>query len=472
MVVGAFSVLHNTLVLGLTWGRQLDDRTGDEGRPHAEAIGSRYSPAGIPEAVLERKGQWNVLRRQKDTVEIPGSQGVTLGPTALNHLSSLTQGPSVARTLTALFPAVLAVITGLVLLLGTQDCVPVKFSCTPLVYLDVASSLMAALVLTSKVVPVVYHYGLLLLQASPTNVSIPELEVKITRIPGVQSLHDLHIWQLTETCTVASVHIHCQDGFQKHRCGDLILAVTKVIRSVGISCCTIQPEFPLPPPHKTAMPLHRYAPRLWDALKLKQGIYTRLPEHYLRSLEPKKSTPVHWKPQGVKYKANPETGLKERVQDVPVPIYYPPESQDGLWGSEGWVAGFRYANNDKMSNRLKKVWKPWLMKQELYSEILDHTFTITTHKEDLKSKLGMDLKRTMLLRLARKDAQLHPEDPAKRAKIYNKYKKFEIPEEEAAWVGLNLEQAEPEPVFKACVEQLVKELTIQKLSEPQLVEKK
>lgn len=30
-----------------------------------------------------------------------------------------------------------------------------------------------------------------------------------------------------------------------------------------------------------------------------------------------------------------------------------------------------------MSNRLKKVWKPWLRKQELYSEILDHTFTIT-----------------------------------------------------------------------------------------------
>jgi hypothetical protein len=31
---------------------------------------------------------------------------------------------------------------------------------------------------------------------------------------------------------------------------------------------------------------------------------------------------------------------------------------------------------------------------------------------------------------------------------------------------------EPEPLFKSCVENLVKELAIQKLSEPQLVEKK
>lgn len=251
------------------------------------------------------------------------------------------------------------------------------------------------------------------------------------------------------------------------------------------------------------MPLHKYAPMLWDAMKMKEGIYARLPGHYLKSLKPTKATPVHWRPRGLKYIANPQTGLKERVQDVPIPIHYPPESQDALWGGEGLVLGYRYANNDKMSNRLKKVWKPWLRKQELYSEILDHTFTITvtprtmdlidaafgfdfyilgTSKDDLKSKLGMDLKRTMLLRLARRDTHLHPEDPVKRDEIYNKYKKFEIPEEEAEWLGLNLEQAvekqrlleykDPKPVFKSCVEQLVKELTIQRLSEPQIVEKK
>lgn len=251
------------------------------------------------------------------------------------------------------------------------------------------------------------------------------------------------------------------------------------------------------------MPLHKYPPKIWDALKLKQGIYARLPKHYLKSLEVKEPTPVHFKPLGVEYQRNPKTGLRERVQDVPIPIYYPPESQDGLWGGEGWIQGFRYANNDKMSNRLKKTWKPQLFKRELYSEILDHKFTITvtprtldlidaafgfdfyilkTPKEDLNSKVGMELKRAMLLRLARKDQDLYPHDSVKKEKVYNKYKNFEIPEEEAEWVGLSLEEAvekqrqlehkEPEPLFKASVDKLVEELHIQKLSTPLLVEKK
>lgn len=99
------------------------------------------------------------------------------------------------------------------------------------------------------------------------------------------------------------------------------------------------------------MPLHKYPPKIWDALKLKQGIYSRLPKHYLKSLETKEPTPVHWKPLGVQYRANPVTGQKERVQDVPIPIHYPPQSQDSLWGGEGWISGYRYANNDKVSLR-------------------------------------------------------------------------------------------------------------------------
>ncbi|KAJ8368994.1 hypothetical protein SKAU_G00090220 [Synaphobranchus kaupii] len=238
-------------------------------------------------------------------------------------------------------------------------------------------------------------------------------------------------------------------------------------------------------------------------LKMKQGIYARLPQHYLRSLqEARPPTPVHWKSLGVKYKLNPETNVRERVQDVPIPIYYPPESQKGLWGGEGWVSGFRYANNDKLSTRLKKCWKPQLCVRELYSEILDHKFSISvtartldlidaaygfdfyilkTPKEDLNSKLGMDLKRAMLLRLARQNTELYPDDSARRDIIYNKYKTFEIPEEEAEWVGLSLEEAlekqrllerkEPMPRFKTCVENLVHEMAVQKLSEPQVVEK-
>lgn len=252
------------------------------------------------------------------------------------------------------------------------------------------------------------------------------------------------------------------------------------------------------------MPLHKFPPATWEALKLKDGIYSRLPPHYLKSLtESKKPTPVHWIPHGAKYKLNPKSGQRERVQDVPILPYFPPEADKGLWGGEGWISGFRYANNDKLSARVKKTWKPQLFDRELYSEILDKKFTITvtmrtldlidaaygfdfyilkTPKEDLNSKLGMDLKRAMLLRLSRRDSNLHPDDPAKREQIYDRYKEFVIPYEEAEWVGLTLEEAvekqrllekkDPEPLFKVYVEELSQQLESQELTEPLVVEQK
>lgn len=104
------------------------------------------------------------------------------------------------------------------------------------------------------------------------------------------------------------------------------------------------------------MPLHRYAPRLWPALRLREGICARLPEHYLASLrDDTPPTPVHWRPLGVRYRRNPRTGERERVQDVPVPVYLPPAAHEGLWGGEGWISGFRYARNDKVSLSLPRV---------------------------------------------------------------------------------------------------------------------
>ncbi|XP_065415928.1 large ribosomal subunit protein bL28m isoform X3 [Chrysemys picta bellii] len=206
------------------------------------------------------------------------------------------------------------------------------------------------------------------------------------------------------------------------------------------------------------MPLHKYPPRIWEALKLKQGIYARLPAHYLKSLQDNtQPTPVHWKPLGVKYKLNPKTGQRERVQDVPIPVYYPPESQQGLWGGEGWISGFRYAGNDKLSNRLKKTWKPQLFERELYSEILDKKLTITVTMRTLDlidAAYGLD---------------------------FYILKEFVIPEEEAEWVGLSLEEAvekqrllekkDPTPLFKVYVEELVQQLTEQSLSEAAEVKK-
>ncbi|XP_007433933.1 39S ribosomal protein L28, mitochondrial [Python bivittatus] len=173
----------------------------------------------------------------------------------------------------------------------------------------------------------------------------------------------------------------------------------------------------------------------------------------------------------------------------------PPQSQEGLWGGEGWVAGYRYARDEKLSRRVKKVWKPQIFHREFYSEILNKKLRIAvtmrtldqidkafgfdfyilkTPKSELCSKLGMDLKRTLLLRLARQDPSLYSDDPAKREAVYNKYKEFVIPEEEAEWIGLSLEEAvekqrvlekkDPIPLFRVYAEELVQHLQKQQIS--------
>ncbi|XP_037360514.1 39S ribosomal protein L28, mitochondrial [Talpa occidentalis] len=249
------------------------------------------------------------------------------------------------------------------------------------------------------------------------------------------------------------------------------------------------------------MPLHRLPVAVWKRLRLRGGLCARLPAHYLRALEDARApAAVHYRPLGAGVAAGPGGGRRPRVEDVPVPVHRPPESQRGLWGGEGLVLGQRYTGDDKLGRRVRKVWRPQLFRRELYSEILDATFAVTvtmraldlidaafgfdfyilkTPPQDLCSKFGMDLKRGMLLRLARQDPRLHPHDPARRAAIYRKYQEFAIPEAEAEWVGLTLEEAmekqrlleeqDPTPLFKVYTEELVRRFQHQALSEPAAV---
>ncbi|KAI5945126.1 Axin-1 [Manis javanica] len=79
----------------------------------------------------------------------------------------------------------------------------------------------------------------------------------------------------------------------------------------------------------------------------------------------------------------------------------------------------------------------------------------------------------MLLQLAQWDPKLHLDDPERRAAIYDKYKEFVIPEAEAEWVGLTLDEAvekqwlleekDPVPLSKVYVEELIEQLQQQRV---------
>ncbi|RNA42640.1 39S ribosomal mitochondrial [Brachionus plicatilis] len=193
------------------------------------------------------------------------------------------------------------------------------------------------------------------------------------------------------------------------------------------------------------------------------GIYYRLPEHYKKRQVDFLNTlpkPVHYKPSEKLYEVDHEHGVKKRIQDTPIVVLYPTQSKLGIWGGEGVVAGYKRPEQTgykRPQYLTTKLWRPKVLKLIFYSEILDQNYALTctrrtlelieeakgfdnyilkTHEVDLKSDIGMQLKREMLIRLAKKDTDLYPQDQKKQEIIYNRYKEFVIPIEEAEWVGL------------------------------------
>uniref|UniRef100_A0A915K319 39S ribosomal protein L28, mitochondrial n=1 Tax=Romanomermis culicivorax TaxID=13658 RepID=A0A915K319_ROMCU len=227
--------------------------------------------------------------------------------------------------------------------------------------------------------------------------------------------------------------------------------------------------------------------RNWDIWRDPQSVVHRLPEHYKRRYWANilaDRTPVHYQPPDVRFSYDPIKKLTIEHEHYPVLVIYPPEVDKGLWGGEGILKGYEAYKLKKrrVFDRPKPIrWRarffwPRLLHRVFYSEIFDKYlkvrctrrlaelvdqnfgfdyYILRTSELDLGSKLGNKLKREMLLSLARRD--YYPNDAEKRKEIEEKYKEFIIPEHEAEWVGLDLNEAcmklqdlefsvEPEPL--------------------------
>ncbi|KAK4016681.1 hypothetical protein OUZ56_031644 [Daphnia magna] len=231
-----------------------------------------------------------------------------------------------------------------------------------------------------------------------------------------------------------------------------------------------------------------------SAIKPKTTILNRLPacyQKFFREWKYGQQAAVHYIPQEGKWKRNPETGEVKIIQNKPIPLTYPKEFDDGLWGGEAIVRGFE--KRHQLRRRVPHFWFPTLQKSVLHSEILDKhmeivvtprtlclvdqhygfdNFILQTPPQDLKSNLGIKLKRTLLLALATQD--FLPNNKAKREKLLQKYQKHILPVEEAEWYGLTLSEAleklgkqEEVPIQKIPLKIKFREEFIEQLKEKQ-----
>ena len=113
-------------------------------------------------------------------------------------------------------------------------------------YVDPAISLLITLIILTSAIPLCKAASRILLQAVPIHLSVDEIKADIEELPGVVSCHHLHVWQLSDTKIVASLHIQvdCEvEGTGSASYMHLARQVRKCLHGFGIHSSTIQPEF-------------------------------------------------------------------------------------------------------------------------------------------------------------------------------------------------------------------------------------
>jgi zinc transporter 1 len=110
-------------------------------------------------------------------------------------------------------------------------------------YFDPVISLIITMIIFSSAMPLVRSTAYILLQGVPSNIALGEVRKSILEVRGVLSLHELHVWQLSETKVVASVHISASREYDFMH---VAAQIQEALHRCGIHSTTIQPEYMTP----------------------------------------------------------------------------------------------------------------------------------------------------------------------------------------------------------------------------------
>ncbi|KAL2208935.1 cation efflux protein [Sarocladium strictum] len=108
-------------------------------------------------------------------------------------------------------------------------------------YADPAVGIFIAIMILLTAVPLTRSSGSILLQIAPPGVSMDDVKQDIEKIPGVESVHELHIWRLDQRKSVASAHV-VVDGRTVHSFADKARTIMECLHAYGVHSATLQPE--------------------------------------------------------------------------------------------------------------------------------------------------------------------------------------------------------------------------------------
>ncbi|XP_032278137.1 calcium/manganese antiporter SLC30A10 isoform X2 [Halichoerus grypus] len=106
-------------------------------------------------------------------------------------------------------------------------------------YIDPSLTIVMVIIILSSAFPLIKETAAILLQMVPRGVNMEELMSKLSAVPGISSVHEVHIWELISGKIIATLHIKYQKdrGYQ-----DASRKIREIFHSVGIHNVTIQFE--------------------------------------------------------------------------------------------------------------------------------------------------------------------------------------------------------------------------------------
>ncbi|KAI1395365.1 cation efflux protein [Hypoxylon fuscum] len=108
-------------------------------------------------------------------------------------------------------------------------------------YADPGVSLGISLMILVTSIPLVKNSGKILMQSAPKGVDMDDVKHDLEKIPGIESVHELHIWRLDQKKAIATAHVvvsnnEMTDFMTRAR------TVGECLHAYGIHSATLQPE--------------------------------------------------------------------------------------------------------------------------------------------------------------------------------------------------------------------------------------
>lgn len=117
-----------------------------------------------------------------------------------------------------------------------------KLSSPKRFYADPAMSLAISLVIFGSALPLTLRSGRILLESTPLHLDLAKVKEDLVTLPLVKSVHDIHVWHLSQSVILASLHVCVPEGTTLEQWEKTEQYLQHCFAAYGITHVTISPE--------------------------------------------------------------------------------------------------------------------------------------------------------------------------------------------------------------------------------------